>query len=72
MSHNHERLASLARALDAMSPLATVARGYAIVERQRDGTIVRCHDQVGPGERIEARLAHGRLLCRVEETFDSE
>jgi len=59
------RLHALARALDAVSPLATVARGYALIE-QADGTLVRSIHQVTPGERVLAQLADGRLRLRVE------
>jgi exodeoxyribonuclease VII large subunit len=61
------RMAAAARALDTVSPLATLSRGYAIVSHG-DGQIVRRHDEVKPGDPVEARLAEGRLICRVEET----
>jgi exodeoxyribonuclease VII large subunit len=63
------RRARLQRAiagLEARSPLATLARGYAIVSRLGDGQIVRHADQAPPGTRILARLAHGTLTARVE------
>jgi exodeoxyribonuclease VII large subunit len=66
-----ERLASSARALDAVSPLATLGRGYAIVGRP-DGSVLRDTREIAPGDPLHARLAKGRLLCRVEETFDEE
>jgi len=51
--------------LDAVSPLATVARGYAIIE-QADGSPVRSVHQVQPGEQVSARLHDGQLQLRVE------
>ncbi len=51
--------------LHAVSPLATLARGYAIV-RQADGRIVHQASQVSPGERLTAQLAEGQLSLRVE------
>jgi exodeoxyribonuclease VII large subunit len=62
------RVAAAARALDTVSPLATLSRGYAIVSRD-DGQIVRHHDEVKAGDCVQARIADGRLLCRVEETY---
>src|SRR5215472_6707196 len=53
-----QRLALVQRALDAVSPLATLARGFAIVKRA-DGTAVTV------GEEIEASLASGKLIARV-------
>lgn len=62
------RLESLARSLDTVSPLATLGRGYAIVQRDRDGEILRDAAAVTTGDKIRARLARGRLTCLVMET----
>ena len=59
------RLRSLARSLEAVSPLATVARGYALVARE-DGTLIRSVEQVRPGDAVSARLSDGTLKLRVE------
>lgn len=59
------RLRSLARSLEAVSPLATVARGYALVTRA-DGTLIRSVEQVRPGDAVSARLSDGTLKLRVE------
>jgi exodeoxyribonuclease VII large subunit len=66
-----ERLASNARALDTVSPLATLGRGYAIVGRSGGG-VLRDSREVATGDTVQARLAKGRLLCRVEEKFDED
>jgi exodeoxyribonuclease VII large subunit len=55
------------RALHAVSPLATLERGYAIVTRLPGGELLRSADQVDLGDRIEARLGAGRIRARVEE-----
>lgn len=59
------QLRGLARALESVSPLATLGRGYAIVQRE-DGRVVRGPADAAPGERVTARLAEGRLRLRVE------
>lgn len=59
------RLALAQRTLDTVSPLATLARGFAIVTRPADGTLVGDASQVDVGEEIEARLYRGRLRARV-------
>lgn len=59
------RLRALARSLEAVSPLATVARGYALVTKE-DGTLVRSVAQVQAGDRLEAQVADGRLKLRAE------
>ena len=60
------RLRGLARSLEAVSPLATVARGYAILQTP-DRRIVRSVLDVGPGDRLEAKLADGTLKVLVED-----
>jgi exodeoxyribonuclease VII large subunit len=60
------RLAQAAGSLAALSPLATLARGYAIVQRADDGRVVRSPAQVEPGDAVFARLADGTLTLRVE------
>jgi exodeoxyribonuclease VII large subunit len=73
----HALLAAIARAehrlnlaqrtLDMVSPLATLARGFAIVTRPADGALIGDVATVNIGDEIEARLAHGRLRARVLE-----
>jgi exodeoxyribonuclease VII large subunit len=58
-------LLGLARALDAVSPLATLRRGFAIL-READGTIVRSVAQTQPDQSLSARLADGSIKLRVE------
>ena len=59
------RLRGLARSLEAVSPLATVARGYAILQHG-DGRVVRSVLDAAPGDALDARLADGQLRIRVE------
>jgi exodeoxyribonuclease VII large subunit len=62
-----ERLLPLVRTLNAVSPLATLERGYSIVKNEQ-GAIVRKPDDAPPGSVIEARLAHGSLRAKVERS----
>src|SRR3954466_9012625 len=48
----------------ALSPAATLQRGYAVVQRA-DGELVREPDPVAHGERLQVRVAGGRLPVRV-------
>ena len=59
------RFRELARALQAVSPLATLGRGYAIVSTGEK--ILRDATAVTPGARVAARLAKGELRCTVDE-----
>ncbi|HEY57796.1 MAG TPA: exodeoxyribonuclease VII large subunit, partial [Anaerolineae bacterium] len=60
-----------ARRLAALSPLAVLQRGYAIV-RDEQGRVVRRAGQVAPGDALEVLLAQGRLWSRVEYTEPDE
>jgi exodeoxyribonuclease VII large subunit len=52
--------------LAALSPLAVLDRGYAMVQRA-DRSIVRSADSVRPGDRLTLRLARGSLVVTVDE-----
>jgi len=58
------RLAEVAGRLHALSPLAVLARGYAIVHGPRGG-ILRSAQRVSLGARLRLRLARGELDARV-------
>jgi len=51
------------RALHAVSPLATLERGYAIVQKAE--TVITDADHLTPGDEISARLAHGSVKATV-------
>jgi len=63
------RFASSARTLDAVSPLATLDRGYAIVTNAT-GHVVTDAAHLAPGDEIEARLSRGRVTAVVRATPD--
>lgn len=51
--------------LGALSPLAVLERGYAVV-RTATGAVVRCADHVNLGSSVSVRLARGALECTVD------
>lgn len=61
-----ERLQRAVLRLDDLSPLATLSRGYAVVQRPEDSAILSDADQVCVGDRVEVRLHRGELGCRIE------
>jgi exodeoxyribonuclease VII large subunit len=63
-----QRLALASRTLDAVSPLATLGRGFAVVSRADDGRLLRDAVDAPAGTEIEARLARGILRARVTGT----
>ncbi|MGH8039976.1 MAG: exodeoxyribonuclease VII large subunit [Stenotrophomonas sp.] len=61
------RLRALARSMEAVSPLATVARGYAILTREDDGRLVRSPLDVAPGDALKARVQDGVIDVVVKD-----
>lgn len=59
------RLANAAGRLDSLSPLQTLARGYAIVWRQGEAQPLRDATGLQPGDELRLRLARGSLRARV-------
>jgi len=59
-----EKYAGLAAALDAMSPLKVLGRGYAIACKA-DGKVIKDSSDVSPGERIKLRLKKDEISCVV-------
>ena len=62
-----ERLSSLAAALDAMSPLKVLGRGYAIA-RRADGKVISSVRDTAPGEKFRLRVSDGELDCLVRDS----
>jgi exodeoxyribonuclease VII large subunit len=61
------RLEVAGRALHAVSPLATLDRGYSILRRP-DGRVVRAAADVRPGDDVQARTASGTVFATVRGT----
>ena len=74
LQHQQQQLHHFAHALDTVSPLATLSRGYAIVTVAGNDKIVRRAGEVNPGDAIHTRLAQGRLIStvtKIDETQDN-
>ena len=67
--HNH-RLELAVRSLHSVSPLATLSRGYAIVEDAISGRVLLRADSMTEGDDIRARLAHGKIIATVKSVLD--
>ena len=61
------RLTALDAQLRALSPLGALDRGYAIVQNA-DGRVVRRYDEIGVGDAVAIRLAHGGVDAEVRTT----
>jgi exodeoxyribonuclease VII large subunit len=63
-----EKLRELARTLNAVSPLQTVGRGYAVIRSAVDGRVISSISQTGPGDEVSAQLKDGQFDARVRAT----
>ena len=52
--------------LNAVSPLATLSRGYSIARKLPERTLVRYSREIEAGDRLELSFSAGGALCRVE------
>ena len=64
--HQRNRLVRDAAALDAMSPLKVLSRGY-LIASDPEGIPVSSVEALYPGERITLRLKDGRANCTVNQ-----
>jgi exodeoxyribonuclease VII large subunit len=64
---HHSGLAGLQSRLVALSPQATLERGYAIVRRTETGELVHSVAQVGCGDALSIRVQDGEFGALVEE-----
>ena len=67
-----QRFVRLSAALDAMSPLKVLARGYAIAQRAGDRRVVKACGDVQPGDGLTVEVGDGRILAQVTGTEQEE
>ncbi len=66
------RLQDLARTLHAVSPLPTLARGYAIVTDANSGAVIRSVAEVETGQELVSQLRDGRIHSHAEAVEPDE
>ena len=69
LADTRARLGTAAGKLDVLSPLASLARGYAIVRRD-DGQVVRTAAALAAGDQVAILLARGSARARIIDTED--
>jgi len=62
-----DRVSAYVERLAALSPLAVLARGYAICRVAGSGVVLKDAATVRVGEAVQVRLHHGSLDCLVKE-----
>ena len=66
LSQSKERFVKLTAALDAMSPLRVLTRGYAIAADEQ-GRCVRSVEELSIGQTLRLSFSDGMAACRVED-----
>ena len=69
IAERRQALVQSAAALDAMSPLKVLSRGYVVADKG-NGEIVRSLKQLSKGELLELLFTDGKASCMVEELED--
>lgn len=59
----NERYRNYVVSLEALSPYKVLERGYAIVTKDSDGSIVKTQDDVSSGEILKIKVARGEIIC---------
>ncbi len=67
LEQKQQLLANCSQTLHAVSPLATLHRGYAIVSTMDRSEIIRSVENLNQGDRIRTRLAKGQIVSQVEK-----
>lgn len=70
LSKQQTRLANAAAKLDALSPLATLQRGYAIATT-KDQHVLRNARETNIGDAVYVRLSKGSIDCKVEKVNEA-
>jgi exodeoxyribonuclease VII large subunit len=65
-----KRLSGASQMLHAVSPLATLNRGYALITDETSGQIIRSTKQLKVGAKVISKIAHGQFSSRVEKMWD--
>ena len=71
IERRRERLSQDAAKLEILSPLAVLARGYAVAFREGSRAPLLSASEVRPGERVRVRLHEGELKATVGERTSS-
>jgi exodeoxyribonuclease VII large subunit len=71
LDRSADGLAHTRARLHALSPATTLARGYAVVQRE-DGSVVRSAAEPDVGERLRIRFAEDSLTAAVEAVHPAD
>jgi exodeoxyribonuclease VII large subunit len=70
LSKQESIFSKLVGQLNALSPLATMARGYSICKDEDSGEIIRNSDNLDPGDMLRVDLHKGSIRCQFIESIE--
>lgn len=68
VSQKRQQFFAMATALDAMSPLKVLGRGYAMAQNDT-GTLLKSYQDVKSGDRVTVTLGEGGFTCTVDQPY---
>jgi len=71
ISLDNERVKGFERRLESLNPLGVLQRGYSIVTRKHDGTLIHKTEQAHPGDEILVRASDGQFEAIVSKEKES-
>ena len=66
IERKQQALGEAVRMLNTLNPLSTLERGYGLITDAQTQKVITNSNQVKPGTSVNARVAHGEFVCRVE------
>ena len=69
VSRKRTQFSGLAAALDAMSPMKVLGRGYAMA-KDAEGRVLKSSRALKPGDRVQVTLGEGGFTAAVEEVHE--
>ncbi len=66
IERKQQALGEAVRMLNTLNPLSTLERGYGLITDAQTHKVITSSDQVKPGMPLNARVAQGEFVCRVE------
>ena len=67
-----QRLDAFTMELKALSPVATLDRGYAVVQRSDDDQVIHRKSQVKTGDSLKVTVRHGNFFATVDNKEQSK
>jgi exodeoxyribonuclease VII large subunit len=66
IERKQQALGEAVRMLNTLNPLSTLERGYGLITDAHTKKVITSSNQVNPGTVVNARVAQGEFVCRVE------